>query len=142
MDRKRETWVIVMTILGVILVWLPVIAPLVFGAVYALQGHRFMVDYLMPAELGLVAFAGAGLILVAALREKVYRVWVAASIAAALIFIVGGQALAVVSGLADGAVEPAESPWYWVIIASLVGYTLALVSIGAGGVCLLRHNRK
>jgi hypothetical protein len=51
--------------------------------------------------------------------------------------LVGGQALAVVTGLASGEAEP--TGWGWaLVVASLVIYTLALVEIGTAGVLLVR----
>ena len=51
--------------------------------------------------------------------------------------LIGGQALAVVTGLASGAIEPAGWPWV-LVIASLIAYTLTLAAIGIAGVLLLR----
>jgi hypothetical protein len=51
--------------------------------------------------------------------------------------LVGGQALATVTGLASGEIEPAGWPLILVLM-TLAGYCLALVAIGVGGVMLLR----
>jgi hypothetical protein len=52
-------------------------------------------------------------------------------------FIVGGQAIAVVSGLASGAIEP--SGWIWaVVIASIALFSLALVALGIAGILLVK----
>jgi len=51
--------------------------------------------------------------------------------------LVGGQALAVATGLASGAIEPAGWPWV-LVVASLVAYTLTLAAIGVAGLLLLR----
>jgi hypothetical protein len=51
--------------------------------------------------------------------------------------LVGGQVLAVVTGLASGEAEPAGGRWT-VVLASIVVYSLALVAMGVGGVLLLR----
>jgi hypothetical protein len=51
--------------------------------------------------------------------------------------IVGGQALAVVTGLADG--STAIGGWQWMLVlSSLVIYVLAIVDVGVGGILLLR----
>jgi hypothetical protein len=51
--------------------------------------------------------------------------------------IVGGQALAVITGLASGASEPVG--WRWaLVLGSLVIYSLAIVGVGIGGILLLR----
>jgi hypothetical protein len=50
--------------------------------------------------------------------------------------LAGGQALAVVTGLASGETEPGG--WQWVLVlASLAIYSLALVAVGLGGILLL-----
>jgi hypothetical protein len=51
--------------------------------------------------------------------------------------LLGGQALAAATGLASGETEPAGWPWV-LVIASLAGYTLALVVVGIAGVLLVR----
>jgi hypothetical protein len=56
------------------------------------------------------------------------------AIAAGLFF--GSQALAVVTGLASGAMEP-TGLWWSIVIAMLIVYTLMLVVIATGGVLLL-----
>lgn len=141
MNGKRNTWVVILSIVGMVLVWGPVAAPLLFGVISLVQGDGFRVDYLMPAELGLFAFAGGFILLAASLITKACRAWVAGSLAAALIFAVGGQVVAYLSGLATGTVEPEETYWWWVVIGSLAGYALALIAIGFGGVCLLKRKR-
>ena len=54
-----------------------------------------------------------------------------------LALLVGGQAVAFATGLASGETEPAGWPWV-LVIASIVGYTLALVEIGIAGLLLMR----
>jgi hypothetical protein len=55
----------------------------------------------------------------------------------AVVMLVGGQALAVATGLASGAIEPAGWPWA-LVVASLVVFSLALIGIGIGGILLIR----
>jgi len=55
----------------------------------------------------------------------------------AVSLLVGGQALAVVTGLASGDTEP--TGWQWALVLASIGtYSLALVVIGVGGVLLVR----
>jgi peptidoglycan/LPS O-acetylase OafA/YrhL len=89
-------------------------------------------DYLMPAELFPLALAGGCLLIWAALRARSRR---GLGIAAGLLVV--GQVLAVVTGLASGETEPAG--WQWaLVLASIAGYSLALVVVGVGGLLLLR----
>ena len=53
---------------GTVLVWIPILAPILFSLIFLVQRQLFRFDYLMPAELGLFAFGGGILLLVAAIR--------------------------------------------------------------------------
>ena len=126
-----------LAIAGTVLVWLPVLAPIVFSLIRFIQRRVFQFDYLMPAELGLFAFGGGILLLVAAIRTRSHMKLIGWGLGIAFVMIIGGQALAVVTGLASGAAEPAG--WQWtLVLSSLVLYTLAIIGIGVGGIWLLR----
>ena len=91
----------------------------------------------MPAELFPVALVGGGLLIWAALRARSRRRIIGWGLGVAVGSLVGGQALAVVTGLASGETEP--TGWWWaLVLTSIVVYALALVVIGVGGVMLLR----
>ena len=126
-----------LAIAGTVLVWLPILAPIVFSLIRFIQRRIFQFDYLMPAELGLFAFGGGILLLVAAIRAHSRRGLIGWGLGIAFVMIIGGQALAVVTGLADGSTE--IGGWQWtLVLGSLVLYTLAIVEIGVGGVLVLR----
>jgi len=126
----------ILAILGTILVWLPILAPVLLSAI-GLFGRMFRFDYLMPAELFPVALIGAGLLLWASLRARSRRRFIAWGLALMVGLLAGGQALAVATGLASGETEAAGWPWV-LVSASLAGYTLALVAIGIAGILLVR----
>lgn len=122
---------------GTVLVWFPILAPILLTTIRFIQSQRFRFDYLMPAELGLFAFGGGILLLVAAIRAHSHAKLIGWGLGIALAFVVGGQALAVVTGLADGSTE--IGGWQWMLVlGSLVVYSLAIVAIGIGGILLLR----
>ncbi len=126
-----------LAIAGTVLVWLPILAPIVFSLIRFIQRRVFQFDYLMPAELGLFAFGGGILLLVAAIRTRSHMKLIGWGLGIAFVMILGGQALAVVTGLASGAAEPVG--WRWtLVLGSLVLYTLAIVDVGVGGILLLR----
>ncbi len=126
-----------LAITGTVLVWLPILAPIFFALILFIQRQIFRFDYLMPAELGLFAFGGGILLLVAAIIAHARRGVIAWGLGIAFIMIVGGQALAVVTGLADG--STAIGGWQWaLVLGSLILYTLAIVDVGVGGILLLR----
>ena len=121
---------------GAILVWIPLLAPLVFGAARLARGEPFMVDWLMPAELFPVALVGA-LMLWTAGRGRPARRAIGWGLVLAVAMLVGSQVLAVATGLADGRIEPAGWPWM-LVLGMLAGYVVALIAIGVGGMLLVR----
>lgn len=126
-----------LAITGTVLVWIPILAPILFSLILFIQRQIFRFDYLMPAELGLFAFGGGILLLVAALRTHSHMKLIGWGLVIAFVMIVGGQALAVVTGLADGSTE--IGGWQWaLVLGSLILYTLAIVDIGVGGILLWR----
>lgn len=126
-----------LAIAGTVLVWIPVLAPILFSAGRMIQGRVFLFDYLMPAELFPIALMGGGLLLWGALRARKQRRLIGWGLAIAVGLLVGGQVLAVVTGLASGETEP--TGWRWaLVLGAIAAYALALVGIGVGGILLLR----
>jgi len=129
---------------GVILEWFTLLAPVFLWLVFSIRRGLFnheVFDYLMPAELFPLALVGGGLILWAALRARRQVKLVLTSLILALLALFGGQALAVVTGLASGATEPGG--WQLaLVLASLGIYILALLVLGVGGLLLLRDLRQ
>ena len=127
----------ILGVAGTVLVWFPILAPILITAIFYIQEQIFRFDYLMPAELGLFAFGGGIILLVAAFRARSHWMWIGWGLGFALVTIVGGQALAVVTGLADGSTTP--DGWQWaLVLGSLILYILAVIEIGIGGILLLR----
>jgi hypothetical protein len=126
-----------LAITGTVLVWIPILAPIFFSIIFLIQQQLLRFDYLMPAELGLFAFGGGILLLVAAIRARSHMKLIGWGLGIALVMVVGGQALAVATGLADGSTE--IGGWQWMLVlSSLAIYLLAIVDIGVGGAILLR----
>jgi len=96
--------------------------------------HLLRFDDRIPRELVPAALAGGGLILWAALRAGDRAKALGWSLALCVALLVGGQAPAVVSGPASGAI-PGEGWPYWLVRAMLAGRELALARIGPGESC-------
>lgn len=92
----------------------------------------------MPAELFPAAILGGALLIAAAFITHAHRKMIVWSYAVMILTLVGGQALAVITGLASGETGPAGWPWV-LVIASLITYSIALVAICAGGVMLVKE---
>lgn len=135
MNRLRLTQGL--AVAGTILAWIPIAAPFVFMVARLARGGGFGMDYLMPAELSPLAALGGGLLLAAAILARRRVKWIAWGLGAAVLLLVGGQVLAVVSGLARGDAKPEGLSWV-LVIASIAGYTLAVIALGVGGVLLAR----
>jgi hypothetical protein len=135
--RKMNAFTKIVAIVGTILAWLPVLAPIFFMLASLIGKGGFHLDYLMPAELFPLFLAGGLLLLWAAVRAKRHTRLVGFSFVAAIVILVGGQALADVTGLASGATEPGG--WQWVLVlGAIILYDLAVIAVGVGGILLIK----
>ena len=135
--EKKNAFTKILAIVGTVLAWFPILAPVLLSLILFIGEGRFLLDYLMPAELFPFALAGAILLLWAGLRARSHWKLIAWGLGIAVGLLVGSQALAVVTGLASGATEPV-GVWWILVLASLAIFTLGLVTIGVGGILLLR----
>jgi hypothetical protein len=135
--EKKNTLTRILTIAGSTLVWLPVLAPVVFSIIRWIQVGDFMIDYLMPAELGLAVLIGAALLLWAALRARSHLKWIIWSIGIAILLLFGSQGVAVLTGLASGKIG--QTGWQFVLtLGMIIGYDLAVILLGIGGLLMVR----
>jgi len=124
-------------VIGTLLVWFPILVPIAFSLGAIISGHMFRFDYLITAELFPVELIGGGLLTWAAQRAQLHQKLIGWSLCLTIVSLVGGQALAVTTGLASGKMEP--TGWIWlIVIASIAVYSLSLIVIGIGGILLLR----
>jgi len=135
--EKRGALTKILAVTGTVLVWFPILAPVLLSLALFISRRIFRIDYLMPAELFLFALAGGALLILAALRARSRWALIGWGLGIAAGMLVGGQALAVATGLASGETEAAGWPWA-LVLASLVIFTLALVVMGVGGLLLVR----
>jgi hypothetical protein len=138
MNGKNNWLSKVLVVSGTILAALPILAPILFGVTIFLRSGQFHFDYLMPAELAFMAFAGGLMLLWAAIRLGTHRWFIAGSLGLAVLMWVGFQAVAQVSGMASGETEP-EGLVFGVVIAGLVIYTLAVIALVVWGWRLWRQ---
>lgn len=135
--EKKDTLTKTLAVIGTVLVWLPLLAPFVFAVLLFFQRGFFGFDYLMPAELFLVVLLGSAALLWAALRARAHVRLVAGGFILAVVVLLTGQWIAVVTGLASGETQP--TGWRWgLVIGSLAIYWLGLIIAGTGGALLVR----
>ena len=125
--EKKDTLSKILAIIGTVLIWIPILAPVVFGFVSLGMDGIYRFDYLMPAELGIVVFVGGALLLWAALRAKSRRGIIAWGIG------IAAGSITVLNAIGDvesGSLELA------IVVGLLIAYSLAIVAMGVGGVLL------
>ena len=127
----------ILALAGTALAWFPILAPVLLTVAFLISTGSLRFDFLMSAELFLFALAGGGLLVWAAWRAHAHLKLITWGLGGAAFFLVGGQALAEVTGLASGEREPSGF-WFVLVLASLGCYTLALIAMGVGGVLLSR----
>ena len=122
-SRQSLTLTKVLAIAGTVLTWFPIVAPVVLSAVVSIQSRTFRFDYLMPAELFPFAFVGGVLLLWAAFRANDRFTLIALGLVLTIVWLVGGQMIAVFTGLASGEIEP-TGLIFGVVVATLLFYAL------------------
>lgn len=126
-----------LAILGLILVWIPVLLTIVIAVAGTIASHALRFDYLMPAELFPFAFIGALLLLWASLGARSKRILIICGFAALVVFPVIGSVIAQMSGLASGETEPGGF-FRKLVVAALILYILALVELCIASILLVR----
>jgi hypothetical protein len=127
--EKKDTLSKILAIVGTVLVWIPILAPVVLGFVSLGVDGIYRLDYLMPAELGIVAFVGGALLLWAAIRAKSRRGIIAWGLG------IAAGSITVLNAFGD--VVPGSLKWA-IVVGLLIAYSLAIVVMGVGGVLLWR----
>lgn len=126
-----------LAVTGTVLVWFPILAPVLISAIFFLQERMLRIDYLMPAELFFFFLSGSALLLWATLRAHLHVKLVAWGLGIAVTVLGAGMWLAEATGLASGEIEPAGLPWM-AVTAALFIYVVGILLVGLGGVLLLR----
>lgn len=133
---KRGSFTKILALLGTLVIWLVLLAPVFFSAMRYIQSSQFRFDWLMPAELSPAILIGGLLLFWAALRARSQSRPIAWGLLIAIVMLVIGQTYAVISGLASGEIEAAGLPWM-LVTASIGLYILGVLITGLGGIRLL-----
>ena len=137
--KKKSKFVKPLAIVGTLLVWLPILAPIVLTSILLFTEGVFRLDYLMPAELFPLAFIGGGLLLWASKWVNLYRKLIAWSLGITLIALVGSQVVALITGIASGERKAVGWPLALVTFVYAI-YLTAHITLGIGGFVLLRRH--
>ena len=127
--EKKAVLSKILTVIGTVLVWFPVLAPLALGFISLGMDGIYRLDYLMPAELGILVFVGGATLIWGAIRTGLRRGIIAWG------FGLAAGSIAIL--MAFGDVEPGSLEWA-IVVGLLVVYTLAIMVMGIGGILLWR----
>jgi len=133
---SSRRWIWILNLIGVVLVWFPVLFPIFIGIDRFLISKRWLFDYLIPAELFPLVFSGGILLFIAAYKSGRYKQQVKWTLVLMLATLVLGQVVAVLTGLASGRTEPVGLPWL-AVLSFIGGYVLTVIYLGVIGLRLL-----
>ena len=136
--EKGARFTRILAIIGSMLLWLPLAAPVVFALAYFFGSGKLMLDFLLPFEVFPLVLLGSGMLIWAAFRSKLRIKHIVWAFAAAILLMALGLVLAQVSGLASGRIEPGGT-WNKLVMALLVAADIALVVTAVGGILLVRE---
>lgn len=134
--KTKIIWAKILTIGGIILVALPILAPIVFGLISLAGTGQFRFDYLMPAEYFPIVLIGAVLLLLAAIQAKKQVKLIAWLFGGVLISLT----LLMIVPIATGAANDINGPTGIVLVALqtvLVLFWLAVIALLTGGIFLV-----
>lgn len=135
MKKTALFWTRVLATAGIVLVWLPLLAPVVFGFGSLFSDGVFRFDFLMPAEIFPVILVGAGLLIWVAIWAKSYIKGTAWSFGLAVALLLISQGVAVVTGLASAKTD--VRGWPFVLTMGIYfGFLLGTVALGVYGILL------
>jgi hypothetical protein len=138
MDKKK-VFSLVLAIAGTVMVLLPILFMIVTAIVGSISAHRFVCDYMIPAEVGFLVIGGAAALLWASIRERKMIKPIAWTAGIGIVLLFGCQLLAVVTGLASGRIQAENAPLATgVVTGMLIGYDVAVALMGVWGYKLAR----
>ncbi|TDB39612.1 MAG: hypothetical protein D9V44_01170 [Actinobacteria bacterium] len=130
--KRTDALTKALALAGTLVVLVPIAAPVLLSAVSLVQGEGFRFDWLMPAELGIVALVGGVLVVIASLRAHDRRLLIGITAGIAVAAPVAGAIVATLTGLANGEIEPGgwESA---VVVVFFALFAAALLALGVEG---------
>lgn len=135
---KNHLFIKILAVIGTVLAWFPILATLLTAIIGSIMNQGLLFDFLMPAELSLFAILGGGMLVWAAIRTQTSVKAIAGTAALMLIMLIGGQAIAVFTGLASG--ERSMTNWvFYLVVGMLILYTFFLVILAVLGLGLCRQ---
>jgi len=134
--EKNTLFTKILVIMGNILLWIPLILPVVFLIVSWVQRGKALFDFLMPAELFSAVLVGSMLLFWVSLRIKKRSAPVGFGAGFAVLMLIGAQGVASISQVPAGETNSAGGAKL-LALTMIVLFDLALVFVGVNGIILL-----
>ncbi len=126
-----------LTLTGTVLVLFPVAAPVLFAVITLIFRGRFLLDFLMPAELFFGVLGGAVLLFLAAVRVKQDYKRIGWLTAGGIVVLGAALAIAQFAGLDNVGMDESGSLKF-LVLGMIAVYDLAVAAVGVSGIILLR----
>jgi hypothetical protein len=135
--KKASVFSKILVIAGTILVLLPIAFMVVTAVVGSVMRTQFLWDYMIPGEVFPIVLAGMAVLMWAALREHTLVKAIGWTAGGTLFLLIASQALAVITGLANGTIALERAPfWMAVVSGMLIAYDLGVAWMGYWGIKL------
>jgi len=125
---KKPRLTRILAITGTVSLALPLLFMLVTSLIGSIRRGRFLMDYFIPAEMFPLVLVGAGLLIWAAVRARIYLKPIGWTTGVALAGLVFSQVIAVLTGLASGE-RKAEGFLFGSVIAIYAIYVVGIIVI-------------
>jgi len=127
----------ILVIIGTILVWIPILAPIIFTILLLIKEGVFKFDFLMPMELFFLTIIGGILLIIATFISKSYKKPIIINFVILIIIFFSIGLIANLTGLASGETEPTA---FWFIFLIICTFLFIFINIllGIYGILLLR----
>lgn len=128
------------TLLSSFLLLAPIAFMLIISMHPLITEGKLLIDFLIPLEVFPIVFAGAGILTLIACKTNIYKKRICTMAVLLVVMFVGGQYIAVVTGIADG--NSPASGWPLIIVyATIIFFDVLTVIIGIQGICLYKKLR-
>lgn len=134
---KNIKLVKVLAIIGTILVWIPILAPIIFTILLLIKEGIFRFDFLMPMELFFLTVIGGILLIISTFISKSYKKFIIINFVILIAIFFSSQLIANLTGLASGETEPTGF-WFIFLIVYIFLFIFINILLGIDGILFTR----
>jgi hypothetical protein len=131
--KFKEQALRIATLLGTFLLLAPIIFMLILSIFPLVKEGKLLIDFLIPLEVFPIVLAGTGILTLIACKTNIYKKRICSMAILLVIMFVGGQYIAVLTGIADGG-TPATGWPLIIVFTSIIIFDVLTVIIGIHGI--------